>query len=168
MNLEKIKEILSFTGGGPIVNIQKENNDLKIYIEVFGYLAEHFNKKKVKRGEDRHFWILKYKIIDIIKIELIDYENDVYDENGIFENISEIIDMDFRINNVEISEKGNIEIKLWSHKYNGADKDKIPFCILYLMANDIKIYNIKNKEINYNKFIEFKKEYEEKPRNIKK
>ena len=41
--------------------------------------------------------------------------------------------MDFRIN--------NIEIKLWSHKNNGADKDKIPFCILYLMANDVKIYN---------------------------
>ena len=48
MNLEKIKEILSFTGGGPIVNIQKENNDLSIYIEVFGYLAEHFNKKRLK------------------------------------------------------------------------------------------------------------------------
>jgi hypothetical protein len=168
MNLEKIIEILSFTGGGPIVNIQKENNDLNIYIEVFGYLAEHFNKKKVKRREDRHFWILKYKIIDIIKIELIDYDNDVFDENGIFENLSEIIDMDFRINNVEIGEKGNIEIKLWSHKNNGADKDKIPFCILYLMANDIKIYNIKNKEIDYNEFIKFMKEYEEKPRNIKK
>ena len=168
MNLEKIKEIFSFTGGGTIVNIQKENNDLNIFVEVFGYLAEHFNKKKVKRGEDRHFWILKYKIINKIKIELIDYDNDVYDENGIFENLSEIIDMEFRTNNVEIGEKGNVVIKLWSYKNNGADKDKIPFCILYLMANDIKIYNIKNKEIDYNELIKFKKEYEEKQKNIKK
>ena len=162
MNLEKIKEVLSFTGGGIIVNIQKENNDLNIFIEVFGYLAEHFNKKKVKRGEDRHFWILKYKIMDIIKIELIDYDNDVYDENGIFENLPEIIDMEFRINNVEIGENGIIVIKLWSYKNNGADKDKIPYCILYLMANDIKIYNIKNIEIKYNELIEFRNEYEKK------
>ena len=166
MNLDKIKDILSYTGDGTIVNIQKENNNLNIFIEVFGYLAEHFNKKKVKKGEDRHFWVFKYKIIDLKKIELIDYDNDFYDENGIFENLSDIIDMEFRINGVEIGENKKIVIKLWSYKSNNVNEN--PYCILTLQANDIKIYNINNCEIKYNELIEFRNEYEEKSKKGKK
>jgi hypothetical protein len=159
MNLKKIRDVFGMTGGGTIVNIEKTSNDLNMDIEVFGYLAEHFNKQcKMKR--DRKSWILKYKLIDLKKIEIIDDDNEIYTDDAFYGVIPEILNMEFKIVGEKIGEKEDVILKLWSYK-NGS-------CMLHIWAKDIKIYNKSNHEIEYNELTEFYKEYQEKSKYAKK
>jgi HD superfamily phosphohydrolase len=138
MNLKKIVDVFSINHDGTIINIEKENNDLNIDIEI-NYLANYINKS---------FTIIKYKIINFKKMELIDLVNYIK-----YENITEIKSIEVNINNAEIGEDENIIIHIWS------EKNKIYEGKLYLWADDIKIFDQDNHEIEYYKLNEICKKY---------
>jgi len=60
MNLGKMIEVFCNNQDGHIINIEKENNALNIYVQI-KYLARNFGEK---------YDIMKYKIINFKKIEL--------------------------------------------------------------------------------------------------
>jgi hypothetical protein len=136
MNLENIVNIININHDGIIVNIEKENNFLNIDIEI-AYLTKYINEE---------YTLFRYKIIEYKEIELIDCDNNIYND------INEIKNMKLNIIEAKIGNDNNIVIGVWAHK-------KVPYGKLYLWANDIKIYDQNYCEMEYNKLDEICKKY---------
>ena len=133
MNLGKMVKIMNLNRYGSIVNIQKEKNNLVIDVNI-KYLAKYIEKT---------YSIMKYKIINFMEIE--------FNVNGIpkYEKIDEINNEKLTINTAEIGKKHSLLINVWS--------ETIEHGKLYIWANyenDIKIYDQKNNEIEYDRFID--------------
>jgi len=130
MNLGKMIEVFCNNHDGHIIDIEKENNALNIYVQI-KYLARNFGEK---------YNIMKYKIINFEKIEL-----NVLAKK--YEEIDEINNITLVIINAEVGKEHSLLINIL---VNGTSLGK-----LYIWAgkeNDIKIYDQENNEIEYSKF----------------
>ena len=135
MNLEKIRDVFCINHDGTIINLEKSGNDLNVDIDI-KYLAECF---------DKSFHIIKYKILDLKKVELISCDNIKY------EDINQIKNMELSIYEAEIDINENVKINVWS--------EIIPYGQLYIWANDIKIFDQNNCEIEYSKLCDICEKY---------
>ena len=132
MNLGKMIKVLDNNHDGIIVNMEKEINDLNIDVEI-RYLAKYI---------DETFAIMKYKIINFREIKFL-----LDDEIGNCE-LNEIKKRKLVIQDAEIGKNHSLLINVW---HNTSRKGK-----LYIWANyenDIKIYDQKNNEIEYDRFL---------------
>ena len=133
MNLGKMVKIMNLNHEGSIVNIQKEMNDLVIDVNI-RYLAKYIEKT---------YSVMKYKIINFREIG--------FNVNGKpkYEKTDEISNEKLTINTAEIGKKHSLLINVWS--------ETMEYGKLYIWAgyeNDIKIYDQKNNEIEYDRFID--------------
>jgi hypothetical protein len=136
INRDKIIKTLCLNHDGVITEIRHENNQLNMKIEI-SYLANMIN-------ED--YTIMKYKLLGYSKLEFINCE----ENNKKYTNIDEIEKMELTILDAKKIKKGIcINVVTSNDKYG----------IIFLLADDIIIYDQNNIEMDYNELYEICKNY---------
>jgi len=147
MNLGKMIAIINQNHDGAIVNVEKETNNLNIDVRI-KYLAKHI---------DETYSLMKYKIINFIKIEF------KFDDKTEYEEIDVVKKMGLIIYSAEVGKERSLLIKVRSTENNYG---KIH--IWLDEQNDIKIYDQTDSEIEYDRFIRLcKKEPVKIPNSVK-
>ena len=136
INIDKIIKTLCLNHDGVIMEIRHENNQLDMKIEI-NYLANMINKE---------YTIMKYKLLGYSKLEFINCE----ENNKKYTNIDEIEKMELTILNArKIKNEICIDVVTSNDKYGQ----------VYLLADDIIIYDQNNIEMDYNELYEICKNY---------